>query len=59
MGGPSYQARRPSGEAQELGEGDTCPRCGAGVLVKVDEHFLSCTDCGFDVPLIGGEDDGE
>jgi hypothetical protein len=66
MGGSSYQARRPSGSQAagrkaEVAVGDPCPRCSetlAGVLTQVDDAFLTCDSCGYDVPLTK-EKDGE
>jgi uncharacterized protein (DUF983 family) len=58
MGEKSYKARRASRPTPPLTESNKCPQCGVGILVKIDENFISCTDCGFDVP-IKEADDGE
>ena len=52
--GKSYEAKRPS---SRMVEHESCPMCGEGILVKVDENFISCDRCGFDIP-IKEEDDG-
>ena len=61
MGNPSYKARRASRPPEEA-VSNRCPQCGEGVLVKIDENFISCDSCGFDVPIkeaIDGEVQGE
>ena len=61
MGEKSYKARRPSRETTPV-VSSPCPQCGEGVLVKVDENFISCDRCSFDIPIkeaIDGEVQGE
>ena len=58
MGGPSYKARRPQSAKEAASSvGEKCPQCGEGVIVKVDDNFLSCDSCGFDIPILKEEND--
>ena len=56
MGGKSYQAGRPKGKAQV---GEKCPQCGEGVLTLIDENYISCDSCAYDIPIKEEKDDGE
>ena len=62
MGNPSYKARRASSKTASPVVSSPCPQCGEGVLVKVDENFISCDRCSFDIPIkeaTDGEVQGE
>lgn len=50
MGDPSFKARRTSSAKKEK-VNEKCPQCGEGILVKIDENFISCDSCGFDIPI--------
>lgn len=58
MSNPSWEAKRPPKLTGE-GVGDKCPKCETGRLELVDDVFLSCDECGYDVviPSSKGEDE--
>jgi uncharacterized protein (DUF983 family) len=61
VGEKSYKARRPSSKKAAAVD-DLCPNCGEGRLVKIDENFISCDNCNFDIPIkeaTDGEVQGE
>jgi len=51
MGGPSFQEGRSPDETSQAAVGDRCPTCTVGRLCPVDENYISCDECGFDVPI--------
>lgn len=55
MNNPSWKAKKVSALPPVS---SPCPQCGVGVLVRIDDNYISCTDCGFDIP-IKEADDGE
>jgi len=55
MNNPSWKAKKVSALPTVS---SPCPQCGVGVLVRIDDNYISCTDCGFDIP-IKEADDGE